>query len=275
MRLGERIAIRMARLGDRQPIGSGHRRACSIGLLGPLLCCPAATGCPPLACRHVPPRASTAGHGSAARRTARRSPTPSRGSRAGSRPSASRLRAYPPLRCTSRRRRVRAKARFCSARSRWRATSTLPTASAATATIRVARQTGHQQAMAPAPTPQAAADRLARRPRPARRPASAPRRRPGHAAYGSAWLGRSPSPSGRSPPAPGRSSLELARRREIAPLDLAEQLRQVLVVKGSMAGQQAVEGCAQAVDVAGRTQVGRSARRPARGSCRPASPAAP
>ncbi len=50
-------------------------------------------------------------------------------------------------------------------------------------------------------------------------------------------------------------ALELARRREVAPLDLAEQLDDVGVGKGGPAGQQAVEGGAQAVDVAGRTQL--------------------
>ena len=48
------------------------------------------------------------------------------------------------------------------------------------------RQAGHDQAMAAAPTPQPAGSAARARPTPARRPASAPRRRPGHAACGSA-----------------------------------------------------------------------------------------
>ena len=56
----------------------------------------------------------------------------------------------------------------------------------------------------PAPGPLGAAARAA--PRPARRPASARRRRPAPGARRSGPRAAAPSPSGRSPPAPGRSS---------------------------------------------------------------------
>ena len=93
-------------------------------------------------------------------------------------------------------------------------------------------------------------------PTPARRPASARCRRPGPAACGSARPGsvaialrQIASSAGSTQP------LSWRERREIAPLDLAQQLAEIGLRKGSTTGQQAVERRAQAVDVAGRTQV--------------------
>ena len=67
--------------------------------------------------------------------------------------------------------------------------------------------------------------------------------------------------------------VELPRRRELAPLHLAEDLADVVALERRLAGQQAVERRAQAVDVATAGPAGPGRRGPARGSCRPACPA--
>ena len=65
--------------------------------------------------------------------------------------------------------------------------------------------------------------------------------------------------------------VELAGPRELAASDLAEHLADV-ALEGGLAGQQAVEGGAQAVDVAAGPEVDPARRRPARGSCRRGCP---
>ena len=69
----------------------------------------------------------------------------------------------------------------------------------------------------------------------------------------------------------GDCRFDLARRRELPcarPCGAASAGR--CSSNGALAGQQAVERRAQAVDVAGRPQLGRAGPRPARGSCTPA-----
>ena len=149
---------------------------------------------------------------------------------------------------------ARVSSRFFAASARWPAS-----APRARPPARPARRPGHgrrrDRRAVPLAQRRARREAARARPRPARRPPTARRRRPAPGRSRSGPRAASPSPSGRRLPAPGRSRGRAGRgRREVAPAGPCGGPSPSVALERGLAGEQAIERGAQAVDVRARAE---------------------